>query len=315
MPPGSAWSTASCTRRIVGRHPHRRREPARQRFAARAHPTARRTRDLDVAHHHDPGHAHARRPVVLAEVRVDARLRRTPARTSPPGARLPESYDPSSAVTVCGLCPSIDHSTDSPGWIRTILASNALSIALTSASYVVGASRERRSEHEQQPGTRRLPGGALPVGGSSAADPSTSVPWGSDATRTPLQPRRELPVSRDARHAHARRRRVRVRASGGRSAHVRGRRSRRRGTPAPGATPAAARPPRAREPRPAALGRRRSVRPGLPPPTSGDPVARGAAPAGARGGTGAVAPARSREAAVGALRLRRTRATTELRSS
>ena len=50
------------------------------------------------------------------------------------GARLPESNDPSSAVTVCGLFPSLDHSIDWPGWMRTIPASNALSIALISAS-------------------------------------------------------------------------------------------------------------------------------------------------------------------------------------
>ncbi len=50
-----------------------------------------------------------------------------------PGSMLPESHEPSSAVTVCGLRPSFVHSIDCPGWIRTTSGSKMLSIVLTVA--------------------------------------------------------------------------------------------------------------------------------------------------------------------------------------
>jgi hypothetical protein len=45
----------------------------------------------------------------------------------------PESHEPSSARTVCGVCPSMVHSTVPPGSTRTTDGENRLSIALTVA--------------------------------------------------------------------------------------------------------------------------------------------------------------------------------------
>ena len=124
---------------------------------------------------HDARHPHARRAVVPAEVGVDARLIERPgelvARREVPGVERPIV-----GRRPCAGCgrPSY-HSIDSPGWIRTTSASNALSIALTSASYVVGPCRPGAvPEREQGSEPRPLPQTAH----SSAADPSTSVPCG-----------------------------------------------------------------------------------------------------------------------------------------
>ncbi len=134
--------------RIVRRHPHRRREPARQRFAARAHSTARRTRDLDVSHHHDPRHAHARRSVVLAEVRVHARLIEH-LHVRRPGLQVAGIVgtvvrrDGVRAVPV--VRPSDRSARLDPHDPRVERVVDRADLRVV----VVGTSRERRSEHEQ----------------------------------------------------------------------------------------------------------------------------------------------------------------------
>ena len=134
--------------REIRRHVNRRGEPGRHRLASRSHLTTGRARDRRVAHDDDAGHPHARRSVVLAEVRVHARLieRRGERRIRRQVAGIERSVvrrDGVRAVPVVGPLDRLARlDADDPGVERVVDGAD-LRVVVTRAR------RERRSQRQQ----------------------------------------------------------------------------------------------------------------------------------------------------------------------